>query len=136
MTLARSSAMRQTQVLPFYNLQGYQFMRLTTFRKNGEPVSTTVWFAQDGEKLYVLTPADAGKVRRIRNNAQVEVAPCSASGRLLGVTVEAMARILPGDEAPHAIKALNRKYGFQKRVFDFFHMVQGVNRAYLEIMPM
>lgn len=128
--------MRQTSVIPFSNLQGHNFMSLTTFRKNGEPVSTPVWFAQEGEKLYVLTAANAGKVKRIRNNAQVEVAPCTASGKPLGMAAEAMASILPGDKALYAITALNRKYGFQKRVFDLFHLLRGVHRGYLEILPM
>jgi hypothetical protein len=57
-------------------------------------------------------------------------------GKALGASSEAMARILPGDEAIKAIRALNRKYGFQKRVLDLFHSIRGVNRAYLEIMPM
>ena len=128
--------MQQSRTIPFPDLQGHRFMSLTTFRKNGEPISTTVWFAQEDERLYVLTAAGAGKVKRIRNNAQVEVSPCSASGQILGISAEAMARILPGDEAPHAIQVLNRKYGFQKRVYDLLHGIRGVNRAYLEIMPM
>jgi PPOX class probable F420-dependent enzyme len=67
---------QQSRTVVFPNLQGHQFMSLITFRKNGEPVSTVVWFAQEADKLYVLTAADAGKVKRIRQNAQVEVAPC------------------------------------------------------------
>jgi PPOX class probable F420-dependent enzyme len=111
-------------------------MSLTTFRNNGEPVSTPVWFAQEGETLYVLSTAEAGKVKRIRRNAQVEVAPCMFNGTLLGDPVEAMASVLPGDHAVKAIHALNRKYGFQKWVYDLYHLMRGVHRVYLEISPM
>ena len=128
--------MQQTSTKLFSQLQGRNFISLTTFRKNGEPVSTTVWFAQDGEKLYVLTWATAGKVKRIRHNAQVEITPCTFNGKLLGTATEAMASILPGDLAVCAIRALNRKYGFQKRVFDIYHMLRGIHRVYLEILPM
>ena len=128
--------MHPTTTNSFPNLQGRQFMSLTTFRKNGEPVSTPVWFAQEGENLYVLSAADAGKVKRIRHNAQVEVAPCTLIGKLIGEPVEAMASILPGDHAVKAINALNRKYGFQKRMFDLYHLIRGIHRVYLEISPM
>lgn len=128
--------MHLTSVNSFPTLQGRQFISLTSFRKSGEPVSTPVWFAQEGENLYVLSPAEAGKVKRIRHNAQVEVAPCTISGKLLGDAVEAMASILPGDHAVRAINALNRKYGFQKRVYDIYHLIRGVHRVYFEISPM
>ena len=128
--------MRQTSANSFPDLQGRRFMSLTTFRKNGEPVSTHVWFAQEGENLYVLSVADAGKIKRIRHNAQVEVAPCTLNGKLIGDPVEAMASILPGDHAVKAINALNSKFGIQKRVCDLWHMLRGVHRVYLEISPM
>lgn len=125
-----------TSANSFPSLQGRQFMSLTTFHKDGKPVSTPVWFAQEGENLYVLSPANTGKVKRIRHNAQVEVAPCTMNGKLLGDPVEAMALILPGDHAVKAIHALNRKYGLLKRVYDLYHLVRGVHRVYLEISPM
>lgn len=128
--------MQQTWGDPFSQLQGHNFLQLTTFRKSGEAVSAPVWFAKEGEKLYVLTWASAGKVKRIRQNAQVEVAPCTHTGKPLGSTVEAMASILPGDLEVEAISALNRKYGLQKRIYDLFHLLRGVHRVYLEILPM
>lgn len=121
---------------PFHHLTGHAFMSLTTFRKTGAPVFTPVWFAQDGEKLYVMTEANAGKVKRIRGNAQVEVAPCTGSGALLGDSVEAMARILPPDQISLAKHALTAKYGWQKRIFDFMNRMRGKDMVYVEITPM
>lgn len=111
-------------------------MSLTTFRKTGAPVPTPVWFAQHGDKLFVMTQANAGKVKRIRNNAQVEVAPCDMRGTLLGTSVEAMARILPPDQTAAAKAALNKKYGWQKRAFDLMNRMRGTDMVYLEIAPM
>lgn len=112
------------------------YLSLTTFRKNGSPVATPVWFAQDGEKLYVMTGAQTGKVRRVRHNAQVEVAPCTLNGSLLGPSLEAMARILHDEERAAANRALNRKYGWQKRIYDLSYILRRKERVYFEIMLM
>jgi len=52
-------------------IHGQKYISLTTFRKNGTPVATPVWFGEDGDKLYVMTRSDLGKAKRIRNNPQV-----------------------------------------------------------------
>ncbi|MFQ3566053.1 MAG: PPOX class F420-dependent oxidoreductase [Aggregatilineales bacterium] len=121
---------------PFRHLAGHRYMSLTTFRKDGTPVPTPVWFAQEGDHLYVVTGAESGKVKRIRRNAQVEVAPCTVRGELLGESAEAMARILPEEDAPHADALLNRKYSWQKWAFDLVGRLRGDRRVWLEIMPM
>jgi len=120
----------------FPHLQGHQFMSLTTFRKSGAPVPTPVWFAQVDGVLYALTLPDSGKVKRIRNNAQVEVTPCNARGELLGAAQEGMARILPPDDSSKADKALSQKYGLMKRLMGFFSVLRGKHHLYLEISPM
>ena len=60
-------------------IQGQKYISLTTFRKTGAGVATTVWFGEQDGKLYVMTRSDMGKTKRIRNNPQVRVArpaPC------------------------------------------------------------
>ncbi|MBK8030519.1 MAG: PPOX class F420-dependent oxidoreductase [Chloroflexi bacterium] len=128
--------MLKERTMPFKSLSGQAFMCLTTFRKSGEPVPTPVWFAGDTKKVYVMTQANAGKVKRIRNNAQVEVAPCTSRGDLLGAAVEAMARILPPDQVSEAKAALTQKYGWQKRIFDLMNRMRGKDMLYIEVTPM
>jgi PPOX class probable F420-dependent enzyme len=120
----------------FSALEGQTYLSLTTFRKNGAPVATPVWFAQEGDKLYVMTGAHTGKVRRIRHNAQVEVAPCTLNGDLLGASQEAMAVIVPDDQTPHANRTLIRKYGWRKRIYDLSFILRARKRIWLEITPM
>ena len=55
--------------------QKQKYLNLETFRKSGESMRTPVWFVQDGESLYVHTVANSGKVKRIRNNGRVNIAP-------------------------------------------------------------
>jgi uncharacterized protein len=124
-----------TQV--FANLDGHQFMSLTTYRKTGQAVPTPVWFVADGSKLYVMTMGDSGKAKRIRNTGRVMVAPCKANGEVLGEAADGQARLLSAEEGKRANGLLNRKYGVMKRLFDLVHVVRGQvkQRVYLEISP-
>jgi uncharacterized protein len=99
----------KTNVIPV-PVQGKRYISLTTFRKNGGGVATPVWFGQDGDKLYVMTRSDMGKVKRIRNNPQVRVAPSTIRGKVTGPEFAAVARILPHEEQAHARQTINRKY--------------------------
>jgi len=91
-------------------IRGQKYISLSTFRKNGAKVATPVWFGEEGDKLYVMTRSDLGKTKRIRNNAQVTVAPCTIRGKVTGPESAAMARILPLEEHNHARQTVNRKY--------------------------
>jgi len=115
-------------------------MSLTTFRKSGQAVTTPVWFAQEGDKIYVYTGTSSGKVKRIAHTAKVTVAPCTMSGGLLGEAVEAKARILQtAEERRRADEVLNRKYGWQKRILFIWYRLTGEKESettYLEISPL
>jgi PPOX class probable F420-dependent enzyme len=94
------------------------FINLETTRKNGKAVQTPVWFIELGGVLYVRTGADSGKVKRIRNNGSVRVAPCDYRGKPGGDWVEARARLVDSSTAEQVNQLFNRKYGIQKRGFD------------------
>jgi hypothetical protein len=97
---------------------GEQFINLETFRKSGVGVPTPVWFVEQDGILYVRTIDNSGKVKRIRNNGRVRIAPCDARGGLKGEWVEAQAKIVEGETAAMANALLDKKYGFQKKMFD------------------
>jgi PPOX class probable F420-dependent enzyme len=95
-----------------------QYINLTTFRKSGAPVPTPVWFAAHENTLYIETGAESGKVKRIRRNPRVMLAPCTASGKITGATVEGRARVISDvGETYIARGALHRKYGLQRQLF-------------------
>jgi PPOX class probable F420-dependent enzyme len=111
-------------------------MNLTTFRKTGKAVATPVWFAEANGRIYVYTAPDSGKVKRLRNNPRVQVAPCTFSGKVLGPAVEAQACILAVGETDRARAALLREYGWQARLGLFFSRLRRREPpAYLEIIP-
>ena len=92
------------------SIQGQKYISLTTFRKTGVGIATPVWFGEEDGKLYVMTRSDMSKTKRIRNNPQVRVAPCTIRGKVTGAEIAATARILPLEDQPHARKTINRKY--------------------------
>jgi PPOX class probable F420-dependent enzyme len=91
-------------------VRGKKYISLTTFRKSGAAVATPVWFGEEADKLFVMTRSDMGKTKRVRNNPQVKVAPCTIRGKVTGAEFSAAARILPKEEHAHARQAINRKY--------------------------
>ena len=79
-------------------IHGQRYISLATFRKSGVAVYTPIWFAEDNNKLYFMTNSKTGKVKRIRNNPQVKIAPCTIRGKITGPEFPATARILPPEE--------------------------------------
>jgi PPOX class probable F420-dependent enzyme len=95
-----------------------QFILLTTYRRDGTPVPTTVWFAHHGDAIVVATGASTGKVKRIRANGAVTMVPSNFRGTPRGgEPVAGEARLLSGADADAALAALATKYGWQWRVF-------------------
>ena len=99
---------------------GQEYLNFESYRKNGQAITTPMWFAEADGLLFVYTLADAAKVSRVRNNPRVRVAPCSLRGGLKGDWVEATATILDkvGADRGHAL--LRKKYGWKKRLGDLF----------------
>ena len=91
-------------------IRGQKYISLTTFRKSGAGVATPVWFGEEDGKLYVMTISKMGKVKRIRNNPQVQVAPCTIRGKVTGGQFPATARLLPPEDFARARKTITRKY--------------------------
>src|SRR5215218_10401745 len=112
-------------------------MSLTTFRKSGQPVSTPVWFAILDDRIHVFTDNESGKVRRIRNNPRVNLAPSDFRGRPRGAAVWATARIVDEAEFESADRALREKYGWQYKSFQAVLRVLGksARRTFLELRP-
>ena len=97
-----------------------KYLNLATYRKNGNLVPTPVWFVQDQDGLYVRTIANSGKVKRVRNNPQVQVAVCDARGNLLGDWFQARAQLVDEETAEKVNSWLRKKYGLQKLFFELF----------------
>ena len=91
-------------------IHGQRYISLATFRKSGVAVYTPIWFAEDNNKLYLMTSSKTGKYKRIRNNPQVRIAPCTIRGKITGPEFPATARILPPEEFARVRRMINAKY--------------------------
>jgi uncharacterized protein len=112
-------------------------MALTTFRKSGQPVSTPVWFAILDDRIHVFTDNESGKVKRIRNNPRVTLAPSDLRGRPRCGSIQATARIMDDTEFEPADRGLQRKYDWHYRLFQAVLRLQGKSArwAFLELRP-
>ncbi len=93
------------------NLADAQFVLLTTFRRDGRPVPTAVWAVPLDGGLGVWTPGASGKVKRIRRDGSVTLAPCDRRGTPSGEPVPGTARILDAAGTRRVRDAVRRKYG-------------------------
>ena len=121
---------------PFEALEGHRFINLRTFRRSGEGVDTPVWFALVDGRVYVTTPPESGKMKRIRNNSRVVMTPCNSRGKPRGESVEGLGRPLD-DEAREnfqkAESALREKYRLGLTLIGLFR--PDVGELTLEVRP-
>lgn len=88
-----------------------KYLSLTTFRQDGTPVSTPVWLVRDGDVLRVITQADAGKAKRLRNDPRVLLAPCDARGNVKGPQIEGMAMLQDAAKTARTAELVEKRYG-------------------------
>jgi PPOX class probable F420-dependent enzyme len=127
----------------FAAFAGHKYLNLETFKKSGDGVKTPVWFAADpstsldssAAKLYAYTIGVSGKVKRIRNNPRVRIAPCTMRGEVLGDWVEARAEIVTDEEAARGMQLLNKRYFPWKQILGFFASFSRRERTVFAIRP-
>jgi PPOX class probable F420-dependent enzyme len=109
---------------------------LTTYRRNSIPVGTPVSIAVDGHHAFVRTFAAAGKLKRIRQNPEVTIAPSTLRGTPTGPAIRARARALDGDEAAAAAQSLADKYPILHGVLvPLGHRLRGDRTVHLALTP-
>lgn len=104
-----------------------KFLNLRSFKKDGQPVDTPVWFALLDDRVIVFTDGTSYKVKRIRRNSRVEIARCEFNGKLLGPWLPGMCRTVEDDKPriARSYQALNQKYGLMMRLGTFFSTLAG-----------
>jgi PPOX class probable F420-dependent enzyme len=111
-----------------------QTILLTTFRRDGTPVGTTVSIAVEGDRAFIRTWETAGKMKRMRHTPEVTIAPSTARGVPTGPALRARVRVLGGAESDHAARLLARKHPFLHGIFvPLFHRLRGYRTMHLEL---
>lgn len=90
-----------------------RFVSFTTFRKNGEAVSTPVWVAPYDDQLVIISLDDTWKVKRLQRDPRAQLRECDVRGRVKpGAEVyEFTGRVSREPAEIDVVKrAMNRKY--------------------------
>jgi PPOX class probable F420-dependent enzyme len=118
----------------FDALTDAEYALVVTFRRSGQPMATPMWFALQDGVVYLESLADADKVKRLRHDPNVRVAPCTLRGRPKGPFTAGVGRILSVAEEPNAEASLDRHYGRRRRYVRLGARL-GVKTVYLELTP-
>ena len=94
-----------------------KYVSLITYKKNGDPIATQVWFVEEDEKMYIVTLQGRYKFKRIKNNPNVKIAPASMRGKPKGEYFDGIARVLSDDEFQPIIALFKKKYRMFKMMF-------------------
>lgn len=110
-----------------------RYALLRSFRRDGSPVLTPVWFALDGDALVFRTKIGP-KTRRLASRPDVELTACDYRGRPRhdATTVAGRATILSGGEAEAANATLHRRYGWQWNVIPMIP-IPGVTNVHRDL---
>ncbi|GAC55053.1 PPOX class F420-dependent oxidoreductase [Gordonia amicalis] len=93
-----------------------KYVNLTTYRKDGTPVTSPLWAALDGDRLVMWTVADSWKVKRLRRNPRVIVQACDVRGlKSFGEPVTGTA-VLDEAGSDRVKQAIADKYGLLGRL--------------------
>ena len=98
----------------FDGLDTARYARLRSFRGDGTPIDTPIWFGLDGDALLFRTKVGP-KTRRLTARDEVELVACDYQGRVRpdAKKVTGRATILSGNEAERANRLLHTRYGWQ-----------------------
>lgn len=98
---------------------------LETYKKNGDPVRSPVWVIEENGMLYVRSDPKSWKIKRIRKNSSVRLAPCTMSGKLKGDWMRGETHFVDGAEAKRVLNLFNKKYGFMIKILNFYNRLRG-----------
>jgi len=102
-----------------------KYINLETYKRDNTPIKTPVWFVIDKGLVYIITRESTGKVKRLKNNQNVRVVPCSFKGEIKNEWVNGKAQKITGSEADKAIEIRKKKYGFAVRLSGLFTSQKG-----------
>jgi hypothetical protein len=111
---------------------GAKTILLTTYKRDGTPVATAVSIAFDGGRAVFRTYDRAWKVRRLRRDDRVLIAPATLRGKPTG----ARAALLEGERARAAARALARQHLLlQGLLVPMAHRLRGYRTLHYELRP-
>jgi len=113
------------------------YVNFTTFRRNGEAVTSPVWFAWDGRAYVFTTNGTSGKVKRLRHTSRVEITRSDVRGRAKPgtPTFSGAAEIITDAtaRAEHE-RVLAKKYGIQWKLMGLGDVARKLTRRTVDVV--
>ena len=114
----------------------YRTALLTSYKRDGTPVGTPLTIAVAGNRAFIRTYDRAGKAKRMRNQPDVRIAPSTVRGKPVGSEIPARSRLLVGDEATEAARAVARRQPvLQGIVVPLSHRLMRYQTLHYELTP-
>lgn len=120
-------------VMLLSQFENQRFVVLETYRRDGRAVRTPLLFIIHRNRLYMRTAAHTYKVKRIRNNPNVRVAPSTFRGELKGEWVEGEARVYDAADMQWVNQLSKRRHTWFKRLIDLRNRFRGVRFVVIEV---
>src|ERR1700754_3026001 len=110
-----------------------RYALLRSFRRDGTPRDTPIWFAMDGEGLVFRTKVGPN-TKRLAPRPDIELRACDHRGRVRqgAATVAGRATLLTGDDAERANRILHQRYGWQWNIVPLIK-VPGVTNVHRDL---
>jgi uncharacterized protein len=108
-----------------HQFDGYKYINLETYKKNGNPISTPVWFVIENNLIFIVTRSSTGKIKRLKNNPNVRIMPCGFRGESKGEWVSGIAEFIDFRESARIVNLRNKKYGITAKLVSLFTLRKG-----------
>ncbi|MFB5629921.1 MAG: PPOX class F420-dependent oxidoreductase, partial [Nitrosarchaeum sp.] len=102
-----------------------KYISLETYRKNNLPVQTPVWFVVYNDTIHIVTREKTGKIKRLKNNNNVQIAPCTFNGKITGKKITGKAVFSPPEDKQIVLKLRRKKYGVMEIIARFVSRKKG-----------
>jgi uncharacterized protein len=112
-------------------LETEKYINLLTYKKNGEPVLTLVWFIFKDNKIFIRTSNKSGKFKRIKNNKNIKFALCNVRGKLKGGWHNGFAKLEHNNR--WVFSKINEKYGIFAHLMNIFYKIKKMEIIILSI---
>ena len=105
-----------------------RYALLRTYRRDGTPVETPIWFGVQANSVVFRTKVGP-KTKRLAARPDVELTACDYRGHVRGdaTTFAGRAIVLSGGEATEANRVLRRRYGWQWNIVPMLRIPGVVN---------
>jgi PPOX class probable F420-dependent enzyme len=123
--------------MPVDNLSQFiesKYISIETYKKNGTGVRTPVWFVIYQGLMYFRTDKKSGKVKRLKNNPHVKIAPCDIRGNITKEWLDGKAHFANSEESSIAYAMIGKKYGVRAKLVRIVNKIRGKSPLVLAIL--